>query len=125
MILLAQVGGAVVFLKTRNRRLRDEAALRTVRFMRAEPASDEQIKGSAQMVQNRMEADPQSASTDLAELGGERVDDGSGILGFFSGHAESCRACGTDGVMADPRARRTRNAGAGRKKIPSCPVCSG
>ena len=59
--LLAVVGAAVVFLKVRNRRLRDEAALRTVRFMRSEPSSDEQIKGSAQMVQNRMEADRAAA----------------------------------------------------------------
>ena len=35
--------------------------MRTVRFMRSEPSSDEQIKGSAQMVQNRMEADRAAA----------------------------------------------------------------
>lgn len=61
IVLLALIGGAALFLKGRNRRRRDEQALRTVRFMRAEPASAEQLKGSSQMVQNRMEADKAAA----------------------------------------------------------------
>lgn len=61
IVLLVLIGGAALFLKGRNRRRRDEQALRTVRFMRAEPASAEQLKGSSQMVQNRMEADKAAA----------------------------------------------------------------
>ncbi len=61
IILLLVVGAAVLYLKGRNRRRRDEQALRTVRFMRSEPASAEQLKGASQMAENRMQADQAAA----------------------------------------------------------------
>lgn len=61
--LVAVIAGAVVWLTNRNRqrRERDEEALKTVRFMKAEPATDDQLKAAESMVENRLEADRAAA----------------------------------------------------------------
>ena len=63
VMLVAVFGAAAMFLRERNRRRRaaDEEALRTVRFMKAEPASPEQLEAAGEMVANRMEADRAAA----------------------------------------------------------------
>lgn len=61
--LVAAIAGAAAWLVNRNRKQReaDQAALRTVNFMKAAPTADEQIKGAEAMVANRIEADAAAA----------------------------------------------------------------
>lgn len=61
--LVAAIAAAVIWLTNRNRqrRQRDEQALKTVRFMKAEPTTNDQLKAAESMVENRLQADRAAA----------------------------------------------------------------
>lgn len=112
--LMAAIAAAVLYLRQKQMRRRQQAdaALKTVRFMKSQAPSEEQLEAASQLVANRIEADkaaargfvkPQASASAAAPTAAQTAPNAAPTAGFNVGKAYVDEASGPvrDTILAD------------------------